>query len=99
MQGYWGARSLDLLRTVKSHWTSACRISFTELRAFLLSLVGRTFSSCSPSSWGFLLKGLVARPRRLAEAVTMAVKGHHYFRMTRIVLEGRSQNSESVVMR
>jgi radical SAM superfamily enzyme YgiQ (UPF0313 family) len=93
------ARCLDLLRSMKPHRTSARRITFTELRAFLFSLVRQTFSSYSLSYWKYLVRGLLARPRMLAETVTMAVKGHHFFRMTRIVLEGRRQNSESVVTR
>jgi radical SAM superfamily enzyme YgiQ (UPF0313 family) len=93
------ARCLDLLRSVNPHRTSARRITLTEVRALLFSLVRQTFSSYSLSYWKFLAKGLLARPRMLAETVTMAVKGHHYFRMTRIVLEGRAQNSESVVTR
>ena len=49
----------------------------------------QTFSSYSHSYWKFLVRGLVARPRMLAETVTMAVKGHHFFRMTEIVLSDR----------
>ena len=79
------ARCLDLLRSVKPHRTSARKVTFTELRAFLFSLVRQTFSSYSWAYWKFLVKGLLARPRMLAETVTMAVKGHHFFRMTRIV--------------
>lgn len=83
------ARCLDLLRSLTPHRTSARRVTFTELRAFLLSLVRQTFSSYSLSYWKFLVKGLLARPRMLAETVTMAVKGHHFFRMTQQVLGGR----------
>ena len=93
------ARCLDLLRSIKPHRTSARRITLTELRALLFSLVRQTFSSYSLSYWKYLVRGLLARPRMLAETVTMAVKGHHFFRMTRDVLEGSSQNSESLVMR
>lgn len=93
------ARCLDLLRSMKPHRTSARRITVTEIRAFLFSLVRQTFSSYSLSYWKYLVKGLLARPRMLAETVTMAVKGHHFFRMTRDVLEGSVQNRESVVTR
>ena len=93
------ARCLDLLKSVTPHRTSARRITLTELRAFVFSLVRQTLSTYSVSYWKFLVRGLLARPRMLAETVTMAVKGHHFFRMTRIVLEGRAQNSESVVIR
>jgi len=85
------ARCLDLLKSVKTHRTSARRITFTELRAFISSLVRQTFSHYSRAYWTFLVKGLLARPRMLAETVTMAVKGHHFFRMTEIVLGERLQ--------
>ncbi len=84
------ARCLDLLRSVTPHRTSARRITFTELRAFLFSLFRQTFSSYSLSYWKYLVRGLLARPRMLAETVTMAVKGHHYFRMTEVVLDRES---------
>lgn len=89
------ARCLDLLRSVKPHPTSARRITFTELRAFLHSLIRQTCSSYSFSYWKFLVRGLLARPRMLAETVTMAVKGHHYFRMTDIVLGNRERQAPS----
>jgi radical SAM superfamily enzyme YgiQ (UPF0313 family) len=79
-------RCLKLLRTLKVHRTSHRRVRLTELRAFVLSLVRQTFSSYSWSYWKFLVKGLLARPSMIAEAVTMAVKGHHYFKMTKSVL-------------
>jgi radical SAM superfamily enzyme YgiQ (UPF0313 family) len=87
------ARCLDLLKSVKSHRTSARKITLTEMRAFIFSLVRQTFSFYSRAYWKFLLKGLLARPRMLAETVTMAVKGHHFFRMTEIVLADRGHQT------
>ena len=87
------ARCLDLLKSVKPHRTSVRRITFTELRAFLFSLVRQTFSRYSLAYWKFLVRGLLARPRMLAETVTMAVKGHHFFRMTDIVLGDRTHRT------
>ncbi len=80
-------RCLGLLRNLKVHRSSRRRVRLTELRAFALSLLVQTFSRYSWAYWKFLLRGLVARPTMLAETVTMAVKGHHYFKMTRNVLE------------
>ncbi len=79
------SRCLDLLRSVTPHRTSTRKVTVTEVRAFLLSLLRQTFSSYSWAYWKYLVRGLIARPRMLAETVTMAVKGHHFFRMTRIV--------------
>jgi len=80
-------RCLGLLRNLKVHRSSRRRIRLTEVRAFVLSLLVQTFSRYSWAYWKFLLRGLAARPTMLAETVTMAVKGHHYFKMTRNVLE------------
>jgi len=80
-------RCLKLLRSLKMHRTSHRRVKVTELRAFAFSLLRQTFSRYSFAYWKFLVKGFFARPLMLAETVTMAVKGHHYFEMTRNVLE------------
>ncbi len=80
-------RCLGLLRTLKTHRTSRRRVTGTELRAFVLSLVRQTFSTYSWAYWKFLVRGFLAKPRMLAETVTMAVKGHHFFKMTRCVME------------
>ena len=80
-------RCLDLLKVLKPHKTSRRRIRAAELRAVVLSLVRQTFSSYSWSYWKFLIRGFLARPSMVAETVTMAVKGHHFFKMTRNVLE------------
>ena len=58
-----------------------------EVRALVMSLLVQTFSRYSWAYWKFLVKGGLARPRRLAETVTMAVRGHHFFRITRNLLE------------
>ena len=80
-------RCLKLLRSLKTHRTSNRRVKASELRAVFLSLLRQTFSSYSWSYWKFLVRGFLAKPRMAAETVTMAVKGHHFFKMTRCVLE------------
>ncbi|MCK6681427.1 MAG: B12-binding domain-containing radical SAM protein [Thermoanaerobaculia bacterium] len=80
-------RCLDLLKHMTTHPSSSRRVTLTELRAFVFSLVRQTFSSYSWAYWKFILRAALAKPRMLAESVTMAVKGHHFFQMTRNVLE------------
>jgi radical SAM superfamily enzyme YgiQ (UPF0313 family) len=90
---YFG-RCLDLLKILKRHKTSTRRIGFAEIRALGRSLLIQTFSSYSRAYWKFLVKGLFTRPLMAPEVVTMAVKGHHFFRMTRSLLElGRFQGA------
>ncbi|MBZ5586970.1 MAG: B12-binding domain-containing radical SAM protein [Acidobacteriia bacterium] len=80
-------RCLKLLRSLKTHKTSHRRVRVAELRAFALSLLRQTFSRYSWAYWKFLIRGFLAKPLMVAEAVTMAVKGHHFFKMTRNVME------------
>jgi radical SAM superfamily enzyme YgiQ (UPF0313 family) len=80
-------RCLRLLRRLKRHQGSSRRIHLTELRAFTLSLLVQTCSRYGWAYWKFLVKGFLARPLMATETVTMAVKGHHFFKMTRSMLE------------
>jgi hypothetical protein len=80
-------RCLKLLHALKTHRTSRRRVRIAELRAFVLSLVRQTFSRYWWAYWRFLVRGFLAKPLMVGEAVTMAVKGHHFFKMTRNVLE------------
>jgi len=80
-------RCLTLLKNTRKHRTSARRITRVELRAFVLSLIFQTFSSYGWSYWKFMIRGFLAKPGMLAETVAMAVKGHHFFKMTRCILQ------------
>ena len=80
-------RCLKCLKHTRKHRTSVRKIRGVELRAFSLSLLLQTFSSYGWPYWKFMIRGFLAKPSMLAETVTMAVKGHHFFKMTRCVLE------------
>jgi len=80
-------RCLTLLKNTRKHRTSARRITGVEMRAFTLSLLMQTFSSYGWSYWRFMARGFLTKPGLFSETVTMAVKGHHFFKMTRCLLE------------
>jgi hypothetical protein len=80
-------RCLKLLRTMTHASPAPRRIGLMELRALVMSLCVQTFSRYSWAYWKFLVKGMLARPRMAAETMTMAVKGHHFFRITQNLLE------------
>jgi len=80
-------RCLKLLRTMTHASPAPRRIGIMELRALVMSLCVQTFSRYSWVYWKFLVKGILARPRMAAETMTMAVKGHHFFRITQNLLE------------
>lgn len=81
------ARCLALLKVLKTHPASFRTFDLGESRALFRSFLVQGFSRYSWSYWTFLWKGLWANPRRIADLITMAVKGHHYFQMTRHMLE------------
>lgn len=80
-------RCLSLLRNLQVHKTTRRRIGASELRALGLSLLIQSFSSYGWPYWKFLVRALLLRPTLASEIITMAVKGHHHFKMTRRVLE------------
>jgi len=80
-------RCLRFLKNLTPHGRSARRIRFTELRAFILSLTRQTFTSYGWQYWKFLLRASLRRPRMIAEIITMAIKGHHFFTITRGILK------------
>ena len=80
-------RCLKLLRTMTRKSPVPRRVGLMELRALVMSLCVQTFSRYSLAYWKFLVKGMLARPRMAAETMTMAVRGHHFFRITQNLLE------------
>ncbi len=57
-------------------------ITFTSLTYFARSLKTQLFSSYGKLYAKFLLSILIKKPGRFVDAVTMAVKGHHFFCLT-----------------
>lgn len=57
-----------------------------QVRAVVMSLLLQTFSRYGLSYVRYLARALLTNPGALTEAVTMAVKGHHYFAMTETIV-------------
>lgn len=81
------SRCLDLVRRMKRQKASFRHIRWLELRAFFHSLVRQSFSRYALAYWSFLMRALAVRPAMAPEIVAMAVKGHHFFTLTRHLLE------------
>lgn len=79
-------RCLQFLKNLTPHRTTSRRIQPAEIRAFLLSLCIQTFSNYGFQYWKFLTRAFCLKPGLLAETITMAVKGHHFFKVTRAIL-------------
>jgi radical SAM superfamily enzyme YgiQ (UPF0313 family) len=84
-------RCLQLLRTLKPHAASSRPVTGVEMRAFALSMLVQGGSSYGWAYWRFLAQALRMRPRMFPWAVTMAVKGHHFFTMTNEILPGAAE--------
>ena len=80
------ARCLALLRSLKTHPASFRVFKLSETAALLRSLLVQGSSRYAWSYWQFVTRALWANPWRIADIVTMAVKGHHYIKMTRGML-------------
>jgi hypothetical protein len=72
---------------MKRQKNSRRRIKLPELRAFFHSLIRQTFSHYPFAYWSYLLRALCLRPLMAVEIITMAVKGHHFFIITKNLLE------------
>lgn len=86
---YFG-RCRTLLRRVPRRPRVRTAIRRGDLRAFFRSLLLQGFSRYGLRYLGFLVWTAVSRPARFPMAVTLAVRGHHYFRITREILEAHA---------
>ena len=79
-------RAADLLRRMPPEARTIRRVDATNIRALLLSLVRQGFSSYGLTYLRFLAQSVLRHPRRFPDAVALAIKGYHFFVMTRHIL-------------
>jgi len=79
-------RCLTMLRELGRRPHAPHTLKLYQVRAFLLSLLLQTFSRYGLTYLRYLARVLVTTPRHITEAVTMAVKGHHFFAMTEAIV-------------
>lgn len=80
------ARCLEQIRRMRRTRAAPRRIRGMEVRAFLWSLVRQTFSRYAAAYWAYLIRAVARHPRMTAEIIALAVKGHHFFTITRDLL-------------
>jgi radical SAM superfamily enzyme YgiQ (UPF0313 family) len=81
-------RCITFLRSLRVHRNSSRTVRLTELRALFLSLLRQGFSRYALTYWRYLWRAFWISPRMFPEAVTMAVKGHHFFTITEAIVPG-----------
>ena len=80
-------RCMTLLKRYPSRKRLAAGMSFSHIRALMLSLFYQTFSRYGLYYLRFLLKTILTLPHKLPDAITLSVKGHHFFRITREIIK------------
>jgi radical SAM superfamily enzyme YgiQ (UPF0313 family) len=80
------ARCRELMRRLPRSSVTVRGISWGEVRALLLSVLKQTFSSYGLSYLRFIGGTIALRARRFPDAVGHAVKGFHFFSITRRIL-------------
>ena len=79
-------RTLTLMSRVPSNDCKVNRVDKGDLAAFAKSFFVQTFSRYGLNYLSFLLRAALKNPKNFALAVNIAVKGHHFFTITRITL-------------
>ena len=63
------------------------RVNLFQLRALVFSLVKQGLSYYGFLYFKYLLNILLTKPRHLPHAINLAVKGHHFFTITKNIME------------
>lgn len=84
--GKYFKRTLTLLSRTPAAHSKSHRIEKGDIRALFKSFIAQTFSRYGISYISFLVRAAFLNPENFALAVNMAVKGHHFFTITRITL-------------
>ncbi len=79
-------RCRTLLKNLAPHQGFKRRIRLTELRALILSLLKQTFSYYGLHYVKFMSGVFFTKPALFAEAIALAVKGHHFLKITKEAL-------------
>lgn len=81
-------RCLNLLKRIPARVEHPARpVNMTQIKILFRSLKKQTFSFYGWRYLSFLLKSLFINRRQFPKAVTLAVKGHHFFLITREILK------------
>jgi hypothetical protein len=83
-------RCAELMRRLPGTAKVVRRVTWSGLRALLLSLLKQGFSRYGRAYLSFLAGVVAHRPRLFPDAVAFAVKGYHFFAITRRILEAEA---------
>ncbi len=86
-------RCLALLKRLGPRRRLNLRLNPGDVRALFFSMIVQTFSGYGREYWRFIARAIIRRPWMAAEAVALAIKGHHFIVITRQILEVESIKS------
>jgi len=92
--GPYFERCAELLRRLPETALAVRTVSWSGIRALLLSLLKQGFSSYGLAYLRFLIGVAARRPRHFADAVSAAIKGYHFFAITRHILDADALTCE-----
>ncbi len=84
------ARCTELLRRLPMRTRVVRRMSWPNARALLLSIGKQAFSRYGFSYVRFLVHAALTRPGQFPDAVGAAIKGYHFFAITRQILDAEA---------
>jgi radical SAM superfamily enzyme YgiQ (UPF0313 family) len=83
-------RCAELLRRMPPQVRAVRGVSGASIRALLMSLVRQGFSSYGLSYLRFLAHAALTRPAQFPDAVCAAIKGYHFFAITRRIVDAEA---------
>jgi hypothetical protein len=83
-------RSAQFIKRLPSKKTPNFRlISYSEIRALVLSVIKQGFSSYGFRYFRFLIYTLVRKPGHFAQSISISVKGYHFFKITNDITKAK----------
>jgi radical SAM superfamily enzyme YgiQ (UPF0313 family) len=83
-------RCAELVRRLPATTRAVQHVTWTNVRALLLSILKQGFSPYGRAYLGFLAGVLARRPRQFPDAVSLAIRGYHFFAITGRILEAEA---------
>lgn len=92
---YFG-RCLTLIKRVPDERMVYRQFTFKELKALVMSFIKQGLSSYGYYYFKFLFKTLQLRPKLFSEAIALAIKGYHLFKITDMLVQEYQKSLKDV---
>ena len=89
-------RCLTLIKRVPDERMVYRQFTFKELKALVMSLIKQGLSHYGYYYFKFLFKTLQLRPKLFSEAIALAIKGYHLFKITDMLVKEYHKSSRDI---